>query len=109
MFPLREIIRPKSSPLYLYENFRSSSEAFPASMIHFDRPLATFEELGLHATYSEANVAVEHKGAQFIEQGIVPGDPVVIYKSALFDSYLLAVAVSYAGGVPVMVVGAKYK
>lgn len=103
MFPLREIVRPKPFPLYLYDNFRFYSEAFPASMIHFDRPLATFEELGLHATYSEANVAVEHKGVQLIEQGIAPGGYVVIYKSAFFDSYLLAVAISYAGGVPVMV------
>lgn len=103
MFPLKELFRPKSTPLYLYENFRTAADANPASMIHVDVVQPAFPEAGLHLTYADAAAAVAGRGEQVMALGIAPGDHVVIYKSALFDSYLLAVAVSYAGGVPVMV------
>lgn len=103
MFKFKEIDNPTSQPLYLYENFRAAADAHPASVIHLDAPLSAYPEIGLHVTYTEAADAVARRGEQFIAQGIEPGDHVVIYKSALFDSYLLAVAVSYAGAVPVMI------
>lgn len=103
MFPIKELFKPTSRPLYLYENFRQAADAHPASMIHLDAPLSAYPEIGLHVTYAEAAAAVARRGEQFIAQGIAPGDHVVVYKSALFDSYLLAVAVSYAGAVPVMI------
>lgn len=103
MFPLKELFRPKSTPLYLFENFRAAADAHPAAMIHVDAVQPSFPEAGLHLTYADAAAAVARRGEQIIALGITPGDHVVIYKSAQFDSYLLAVAVSYAGGVPVMV------
>src|SRR4051812_7508552 len=103
MLPLKELLKPSSRPLYLFENFREAADAHPASMIHLDGLQPAFPELGLHATYVDAAAAVAQCGEQVIARGVEPGDHVVIYKSALFDSYLLAVAVSYAGAVPVMI------
>ena len=103
MFPLKDLFKPTSTPLNLFDNFRAAAGTHPASMIHLDAPLSAFPEIGLHATYAEAAAAVAGRGEQIMAQGVAPGDHVVIYKSALFDSYLLAVAVSYAGGVPVMI------
>ncbi|MEW1720651.1 AMP-binding protein [Streptomyces sp. NPDC093109] len=103
MFPLRDLLKPTSTPLNLFENFRTAADTYPASMIHLDAPAPAFPELGLHVTYADAATAVARRGEQVIARGIGPGDHVVIYKSALFDSYLMAVAVSYAGGVPVMI------
>ncbi|RAG85303.1 acetate--CoA ligase [Streptacidiphilus pinicola] len=103
MFPLKDLFRPVSAPLHLYDNFRTAADTFPNSKIHLDIPLRVFPELGTQTTYAAAAAAVGHLGEQAILLGIKPGDHVVIYKSALFDSYLLAVAVSYAGGVPVMI------
>ncbi|MGW2825798.1 AMP-binding protein [Streptomyces sp. NPDC001443] len=103
MLPLKEFFKPESSPLYLFENFRAAADAHPASMIHLDAPQPAFPELGLHVTYADAAAAVALCGEQVIARGVRPGDHVVIYKSAVFDSYLLAVAVSYAGAVPVMI------
>lgn len=103
MLTLKQLLKPRSTPLYLFENFCAAANAHPASMIHLDAVQPAFPEVGLHVTYADAAEAVGRCGEQIIAQGIEPGDHVVIYKSALFDSYLLAVAVSYAGAVPVMI------
>lgn len=39
---------------------------------------------------------------QLAHLGVKSGDKVIIYKSSAFDTYLLAVSVSYLGAVPVM-------
>ena len=90
-------------PLNLYTRFADSAKEFPNSSIYFDEILLAFPELGLETTYKEATAAIVHRANQLHELGIKKGDKVVIYKSAKFDTYLLAVAVSYLGAVPAMI------
>ncbi|KGI81137.1 acetate--CoA ligase [Actinopolyspora erythraea] len=94
---------PSSSPLYLHQNFRGSARAAPATPIHFDKPLNAFPGLGTHTTYADAAEAVAELGTRFMRAGIARGEHVVVFKSTSFDSYLTAVALSYAGAVPVMI------
>lgn len=55
-------------------------------------------------TYQTVFEAIQKRAAQFAEAGIVGyGDKVVLYKSPAFDTYLLAVAVTALGAVPVMI------
>ncbi len=89
-------------PLNLYTNFEEAANAFPETPIYFDEQLPAFPELALATTYMKANEAVVHRAQQLRALGIKKGDEVVVYKSANFDSYLLAVAVSYIGAVPAM-------
>ncbi len=42
------------------------------------------------------------RACQLAHLGVKSGDKVIIYKSSAFDTYLLAVSVSYLGAVPVM-------
>lgn len=97
------LVAPTSRPLYLHQNFRSAAETTPAVPIHFGSPLTAFPELGTHTTYADAAEAVAELGTRFMQAGIGPGEHVVVFKSASFDSYLAAVALSYAGAVPVMI------
>jgi len=91
-------------PLNLYRQFKSAAQEFPNVTIYFDQPYASFSELGLENTYQTAFEAVQKRAAQFAEAGIVGyGDKVVLYKSPAFDTYLLAVAVTALGAVPVMI------
>ncbi len=43
-----------------------------------------------------------NRAYQLAHLGVKSGDKVIIYKSSAFDTYLLAVSVSYLGAVPVM-------
>jgi len=93
----------KYHPLNLYSRFADSAATFPESPIYFDEMLPAFPELNLATTYAATKDAIVHKAHQLKELGIQKGDQVVIYKSAKFDTYLLAVAVSYIGAVPAMI------
>ena len=99
----KQLIAPENEPLHLYWGFRESARKFPSAMMHFDTPLPTFPELGVHATYAEVLKAVERRGAWLINHGMLPGTHTAVFKSASFDSYMWAVAICYAGGVPVMI------
>lgn len=100
---LKGIISPASAPLHLYWSFRDSVGRHPAAMMHFDAPLPTFPELGVHSTYADVLGAIERRGAWLISRGLTPGTHAAVFKSASFDSYMWAVAIGYAGGVPVMI------
>ncbi|GLY71514.1 class I adenylate-forming enzyme family protein [Amycolatopsis taiwanensis] len=102
-FLLKNLLWPKSHPLYLHENFLAAARSAPATPIHFDKPLNAFPELGTHTTYAESAQSVAELATRIIEAGIAPGEHVGVFKSASFDSYLTAVALSYAGAVPVMI------
>ncbi|MBC1371463.1 acyl-CoA synthetase [Listeria booriae] len=93
----------KYKPLNLYSNFAEAAEKFPTQDIYFDESLTAFPELQLHTTYLEAKDALITKASQIHTLGVKKGEKVIIYKSAKFDTYLLAVAVSYLGAVPIMI------
>ena len=59
---LKQLVAPASEPLHLYWGFRDSARKHPAVMMHFDTPLPTFPELGIHATYTEVLEAIERRG-----------------------------------------------
>ena len=61
-------------PLNLYRQFKSAVQEFPNVTIYFDQPYASFAELGLENTYQTVFEAIQ--------------------KSPVFDTYLLAVAVT---------------
>lgn len=84
---LKQLVAPASEPLHLYWGFRDSARKHPAVMMHFDTPLPTFPELGIHATYAEVLEAVERRGAWLISHGMTPGTHTAVFKSAFFDSY----------------------
>lgn len=54
-------------------------------------------------TYQTIFEAIPKRAGQFAATGIGYGDKVVLYKSLAFDTYLLAVAVTALGAVPVMI------
>lgn len=85
----------KYKPLNLYSNFAEAAEKFPTQAIYFDEPLTAFPELQLQTTYLGAKDALITKASQIHTLGVKKGEKVIIYKSAKFDTYLLAVAVSY--------------
>ncbi|EHL2537678.1 acyl-CoA synthetase, partial [Listeria monocytogenes] len=93
----------KYEPLNLYTNFKKSAERYPEMPIHFDEELVTFPELGLHTTYKKCEEAIIQKAAHLHKFGVRKEEKVIVYKSAKFDSYILAVAISYIGAVPIMV------
>lgn len=93
----------KHVPLNLYLNFKKSAEQFPDSPIIFDEAVGAFPELALETTYQKTHQAIVDKASLLSELGIKKSDKVIIFKSSAFDTYLLAVAVSYLGAVPAMI------
>lgn len=90
------------SPLNLFTNFQEAAANFSETPIIFDEPLSAFPELGLETTYKKCCESVLKRAYQLAHLGVKSGDKVIIYKSSAFDTYLLAVSVSYLGAVPVM-------
>lgn len=93
----------KYQPLNLFSNFAEAAGKFSQSPIYFDEPLPAFPELKLATNYLDCKEAVVRRANQLNELGVQKEEKVVIFKSAKFDTYLLAVAVSYLGAVPVMI------
>lgn len=90
-------------PLNLYRQFKQAAQQSPDVAIYFERPYASFPELGLDNSYRTVFEAIEKRAAQFAAAGIGYGDKVILYKSPAFDTYLLAVAATALGAVPVMI------
>lgn len=90
-------------PLNLYDNFASASRKWPHVPIYFDQTLAAFPELGLETSYQDALKSIDRRAKQLARLGIKPGTMVMVYKSPAFDTYLLALALTKLGAVPVMV------
>ena len=89
--------------LNLYDNFATASRKWPHVPIYFDQTLATFPELGLETSYQDALKSIDRRAKQLARLGIKPGTKVMVYKSPAFDTYLLALALTKLGAVPVMV------
>ncbi|MBL4990657.1 AMP-binding protein [Enterococcus xinjiangensis] len=90
------------SPLNLFTNFQEAAAGFSETPIICDQPLSAFPELGLETTYKKCFESVLDRAYKLAHLGVKSGDKVIIYKSSAFDTYLLAVSVSYLGAVPVM-------
>lgn len=90
-------------PLNLYDNFATASRRWPDIPIYFDQALPAFPELGLATHYCDVLEAIDRRARQLAVLGIEAGSKVMIFKSPAFDSYLLAVALTKLGAVPVMV------
>lgn len=93
----------KYERLNLFSNFRDAANAYPTVAILSDAPLGAFPELGLETTYQGALDMIEKRARQLSVLGVQTGEKVIIFKSSRFDTYLLAIAVSYLGAVPVMI------
>lgn len=89
--------------LNLFSNFAAAAQKYPDVAIYSDAVLAAFPELGVETTYQEALTVIEQRAQQLGSCGVKLGDKVIIFKSSRFDTYLLALAVSYLGAVPVMI------
>ncbi|MGT2949845.1 acetate--CoA ligase [Streptococcus cuniculi] len=89
-------------PLNLYRQFQQAAERFPEVAIVFDKTYQAFPELGLENTYAQVFAAIQQRAYQLAAAGISHGDKVMFYKSPAFDTYLLAVAATALGAVPVM-------
>lgn len=89
--------------LNLYNNFCESATKYPNVPIYFEQELIGFPELKLETTYKGALQAIQKQAARLSRRGIKKGDKVIIYKSPNFDTYMLAVALSYLGAVPAMI------
>ena len=89
--------------LNLYDNFATASRKWPHVPIYFDQTLAAFPELGLETSYQDALKSIDRRAKQLARLGIKPGTKVMVYKSPAFDTYLLALALTKLGAVPVMV------
>lgn len=90
-------------PLNLYSNYREAAITTPDTAIVYDEILPAFPELGYESTYQASHESILTRAYQLAHLGIKAGDKIVIYKSPKFDTYLLAVAASYLGAVPVMI------
>lgn len=90
-------------PLNLYSNFAQAAAENPETKIFFDEPLAAFPELQLATTYQKSWTFVQKRAFQLASLGVKAADKIILFKSPKFDTYLLAVAASYLGAVPVMV------
>jgi len=90
-------------PLNLYSNYRNAAELTPNVMIVQDERLPAFPELGLEFTYKLSHEAILERAYQLAYLGVGANDKVIIFKSSTFDTYLLAVAASYLGAIPVMI------
>ncbi|MGT2715854.1 AMP-binding protein [Streptococcus respiraculi] len=89
-------------PLNLYRQFKEAAERFPEVAIVFDKVYPSFPELGFENTYTQVFAAIQQRAYQLAEAGVAYGDKVMFYKSPAFDTYLLAVAATALGAVPVM-------
>lgn len=90
-------------PLNLYDNFATASRKWPRVPIYFDQALAAFPELGLETNYQDALKSIDLRSKQLARLGIKAGTKVMVYKAPAFDTYLLALALTKLGAVPVMV------
>lgn len=90
-------------PMNLYQNYLEASQLHPECAIIFDKELVAYPELGLETTYAASHQAIVERAYQLAAQGVKKGDKVIIFKSQAFDTYMLAVSVTYLGAVPVMV------
>jgi acyl-coenzyme A synthetase/AMP-(fatty) acid ligase len=90
-------------PLNLYSNYRDAAIATPDVPIIHDEILPAFPELGYKSTYKTSHEAIVRRACQLAQLGVSAGDKIIVYKSQKFDTYLLAVAASYLGAVPVMI------
>lgn len=90
-------------PLNLYSNYRDASLKAPATPIVHDELLPAFPELGKTYTYQQSHEAILKRAYQLAQLGVKANDKVIIFKSPKFDTYMLAVATSYLGAVPVMI------
>lgn len=90
------------SPLNLFTNFRDAATAYSDVPIIFDQKLPSFPELELETTYKKCYDLLMVRAYQLANLGVSAQDKVIIYKSSAFDTYLLAVACSYLGAIPVM-------
>ncbi|EPH96583.1 AMP-binding enzyme [Enterococcus faecalis 13-SD-W-01] len=90
------------TPLNLFNNYRDAALAYPDVAIIHDEVLPAFPELGYESTYSSSYQAILTRAYQLARLGVSSGDKIILYKSSTFDTYLLAVAASYLGAVPVM-------
>ncbi|AUW96942.1 AMP-binding protein [Streptococcus pluranimalium] len=90
-------------PLNLYRQFKEAAEEFPETAIILDKSYAAFPQLPAESTYKEVHEAILQMSGRMSAKGIAKGDKVMLYKSASFETYLLAVAATYLGAVPVMV------
>ena len=89
--------------LNLYDNFATASRKWPHVSIYFDQTLAAFPELGLETSYQDALKSIDRRAKQLARLGIKAGTMVMVYKAPAFDTYLLALALTKLGAVPVMV------
>lgn len=89
-------------PLNLYRQFKEAAERFPNVAIIFDKLYPSFPELGHENTYAEVFATIEQRAYQLAAAGVSHGDKVMFYKSPAFDTYLLAVAATSLGAIPVM-------
>ncbi len=90
-------------PLNLYSNFAKAAQKTPEQTLILDEKLPAFPEFDHQSTYAESLQFIQKRAFQLAALGVKENDKVVIFKSPKFDTYLLAVAVSYLGAVPVMV------
>ncbi|MBK0347999.1 acyl-CoA synthetase [Aerococcaceae bacterium zg-ZJ1578] len=90
-------------PLNLYQNYRESALQTPDVMIAVDTVMPAFPELATQTTYQHSHDTIVQRAYQLTTYGIKHGDKVMIFKSAALDTYLLAIAVTYLGAIPVMV------
>ncbi|OPF86732.1 acetate--CoA ligase [Vagococcus martis] len=90
-------------PLNLYTNYKEAAEKTPMIPIIFDETLPAFASLGLETTYKDSHDKTLKRAYQLAQLGVKKGDKIILYKSPKFDTYLLAVAASFLGAIPVMV------
>ena len=90
-------------PLNLYNNYQQATQQAPTTPIIFDEVLVSFPELGTQTTYEESLAIIQKRAYQLASLGVKKEDKIIIFKSPCFDTYLLAVAASYLGAVPVMI------
>ena len=90
-------------PLNLYDNYAYAAEKYPLQSIILDKPLAAFPELSLETTYLDSLTLIKKRAFQLAACGIKANDKLIIFKTPDFDTYLLAVAASYLGAIPVMI------
>lgn len=91
------------SPLNLYTNFKEACQSHPSTSMVFDELLPAFPEIGYETTYEEVHQAILKRAYQLNHMRLKKHDFLIIFKSSRFDTYLLAVAASYLGIIPVMI------
>ena len=90
-------------PLNLYENYAIAANKYPEQAIILDKSLAAFPEIALESTYLDSLRLIQKRAFQLAACGIKANDKLIIFKTPDFDTYLLAVAASYLGAIPVMI------